>query len=378
CIEISVADSGRGIHPEDLPRVFDRFYQSRQKGALTEGGTGIGLALSRELMKMMEGKIGVESTLEEGSKFWIQLPRKEVLGIVPVETDETVAASEMEVLEDFEVAELAQGNPAGDQKSILIVEDNYSLREYLGMILGNEYPLHIAKNGKIALDWLESRPPDQLPDLILSDIMMPQMDGYQLLTHLKSDERFRRIPVIMLTARAAIEDKLQALRIGVDDYLLKPFQEEELRARIDNLLRHAEDRTKARMAATPSGETTHESETISPSQPIDQASQEDQIWLKKLEDYVAQHLESDLLSVAQIAAEFAVSSSTLQRKIKHLVGLSPIKYIQEHRLNTARELLETRRYNTVAQVAYKVGFKNPKAFTRSFRQRFGTPPSQFF
>lgn len=363
-LEIQVVDSGRGIHPDDLPRVFDRFYQSRQEGALVEGGTGIGLALSRELVKVMGGDIGVESKVGEGSRFWVRLPRKEVLGVY----EEPVQPRQEE--QPFGELRKITGSSAIEspgKKTILIVEDNYSLRDYLSMVLGAEYRLYTSENGQIAFDLLESLPPEQMPDLILSDIMMPEMDGYQLLELLKKSAQYRMIPVVMLTARAAIEDKLKALRIGVDDYLLKPFEEDELLTRISNLLQHAEDRNQF---------SQQEPEATAP--PIPKIANEDQVWLENLEAYIEQNLESDLLSVTEIADEFAMSQSTLQRQLKRLVGLSPIKYIQEHRLNKARILLENRSYNTVAQVAYKVGFKDPKAFTRSFRKRFGKTPSEFF
>ncbi|MCL4112530.1 UNVERIFIED_CONTAM: hypothetical protein GTU68_061037 [Idotea baltica] len=194
--------------------------------------------------------------------------------------------------------------------------------------------------------------------------MMPEMDGYQLLEYLKESPAYNPIPVVMLTARAAVEDKLQALRIGVDDYLLKPFEEEELVVRIQNLLRNAESRANlAKEREAP--------------EVLAGTSKEDMIWLGKFEEYISQILGSDLLTVTHLADEFGMSQSTLLRQLKRLTGLSPTKYIQECRLSKARTHLEEKSYNTIAQVAYEVGFKDAKAFTRSFKQRFGKPPSDF-
>ncbi len=211
--------------------------------------------------------------------------------------------------------------------------------------------------------------PDQIfttPDLILSDLMMPVMDGYQLLEKLKSDDATRHIPVIMLTARAEAEDKIKALRIGVDDYLTKPFDEEELLARIKNLLHNQTVRRQAMTEDLPASEDAA---------PL--LSQPDREWLETFEAYVQKHFSSDILNVLSLANAFAMSESTLLRQLKRLTGLSPLQYVQEVRLTEARRLLETRRYNSIAQVASKVGYDDARTFTRSFKQRFGKRPSEF-
>jgi DNA-binding response OmpR family regulator len=202
------------------------------------------------------------------------------------------------------------------------------------------------------------------PDLILSDLMMPVMDGLQLLEKLKSSDATRHIPVIMLTARAEARDKLKALRIGVDDYMTKPFEEEELLARIKNLLRNQSAR-KQEAPPAPASETARP-----------QVSQEDQQWLEGFEAYVQKHLSSDTLTVSALAGTFAMSDSTLQRQLKRLTGLSPIQYLQEMRLDEGRKLLETRRYNSIGQVAAQVGFQDARSFSRSYKQRFGKLPSE--
>jgi YesN/AraC family two-component response regulator len=194
--------------------------------------------------------------------------------------------------------------------------------------------------------------------------MMPVMDGYQLLEKLKNDDATRHIPVIMLTARAEAQDKLKALRIGVDDYLTKPFDEEELLARIENLLKNSAVR-QTEVAAELKEET-----------PLPTMSQADHEWLETFEAYVQKHFSSDILSVSTLARKFAMSESTLLRLLKRLTGLSPLQYLQEVRLNEARRLLENRRYDSIAQVASMVGYDDTRSFSRSFRQRFGKLPSE--
>jgi YesN/AraC family two-component response regulator len=241
------------------------------------------------------------------------------------------------------------------------------LRDYIRLVLQDKYQVITAEHGQAAWSMLDKNSTDQTfipPDLILSDLMMPVMNGYQLLEKLKSDDTTRHIPVIMLTARAESQDKLHALRIGVDDYLTKPFDEEELLVRIENLLNNQATRHLA----------VREDSPASAAAPL--LSQPDREWLEAFEVYVQKHFSSDTLSVSSLAYTFAMSESTLLRQLKRLTGLSPLQYIQEVRLNEARRLLENRSYNTIAQVASKVGYDDARSFTRSFKQRYGKLPSE--
>ncbi len=195
--------------------------------------------------------------------------------------------------------------------------------------------------------------------------MMPVMDGYQLLEKLKSDDATRHIPVIMLTARAAAKDRLKALRIGVDDYLTKPFEEEELLVRIENLLKNK----AARKMAVPDETVEEKAEVVLPGA--------DQAWLENFEKHVRGNLASDLLTIPQIAHRFAMSESTLLRQLKRLAGLTPIQYLQEMRLDQARHLLENRRFDSISKVAVEVGYSDARSFSRSFSKRFGKSPSEY-
>lgn len=378
-LKLSVADSGRGIHPDDLPHVFDRFYQSKQPNSPTEGGTGIGLALSQEFVKMMDGKIWVNSELGKGATFVVEIPRKEILGMV--DTEKILEIENQERESELVVAPILE-NKFSDKKdrvTILVVEDNYSLREYLQTILSNHFEVLTAENGLVALDILtEAMQAEQqqdesisMPQLIVSDIMMPVMDGFQLLQTVKDRAYFSHLPMIMLTARADIKDKLKALRIGVDDYLLKPFEEDELLVRIQNLLKNYQERVSAAEVFSNENEETKETSEA----PI--ISRENQKWLDKVERILKKELPNSQYSINNLAYDLELSERQLRRRIKQLIGISPAQYLKEIRLHQARELLENKKYNTIAKTAAAVGFQDVRTFSRNFLAHFGKKPSEY-
>ncbi len=378
-LELRVADTGQGIHPDDVANVFDRFYQTNRPEAPAEGGTGIGLALVNEYAQLFGGKAWVESVLGKGSTFYFQFPKKMVAG----------AELEISEKEDEQIADeqiIALSKPAikptkADLPAVLVVEDNPELRDYLRIILEEKYQVITAGNGQVALEVLSHQPtspngggddgntPSALEKigvgLILSDIMMPVMDGYQLLENLKSDDRFRHIPVVMLTARADLRDKLKALRIGVDDYLLKPFEEEELLVRIENLLANSANRGTASAGV--------DEESIEPI-----LSQADADWLFEIEQLAQDGLDKKLLSVNWLSAQANLSERQFRRRLKTVTGYSPLQYIAELRLQKARQLLEIGKYKTIAELAYAMGYNDAPAFSRSFRNQFGKSPSDYF
>ncbi len=371
-IQISVSDTGRGIHPEEQAFIFNRFYQSKHPESTTEGGAGIGLALSKEFALLMNGDIWIESKFRIGSTFFLKFPRKEALGYIPEDrliedkapTFDNLDKNTNQTSDTFN--KFIEGSaPNSNKPHILVVEDNHSLSEYLKIILEDKYEVTIVEHGLAALDFLQTNLQHKYPcDLIISDLMMPEMDGLQLLEVLKSRTYFNHMPIIMLTARADIQDKLKALRFGVDDYLVKPFQEEELLVRIENLLNNASNRKD------------HPQEKNKEESSIPEFSKEDMEWLAEFEAYIIKNLNNSDLAVTDVTDAFAMSKSTLSRQLKKLTGLTPKKYIQEVRLNKARGLLEDRTFNTIAQVAYEVGYLDAKSFTRSFKARFGISPSE--
>lgn len=369
-LHLEVSDSGPGIHPDDLPHVFDPYFQTTRPEKPLEGGTGLGLALCQEYAQLFGGRIAVRNNPEKGASFSLSFPLT-LTEQLPAASTEAVHATDA-VFQPVQPAATerrvaTQGN-AQERPTLLVVEDNAELRDYLSLILRDQYQLVLAADGQEALDYL-------LPDadsaaapcqLILSDLMMPRVDGYQLVERLKSTDATRHLPIIMLTARADARDKLKALRLGVDDYLLKPFDEAELKVRINNLLRNQAIRLATIAEEPPPG-------PAAAAQPLLSATEQE--WLTRFETYVQDNLSSDILSVSLLAQEFAMSESTLHRQLKGLIGLSPGQYLKEARLDQARQFLENRTYQSVEQVANAVGYGDYRSFSRSFKQRYGKLPS---
>ena len=266
-----------------------------------------------------------------------------------------------------------------NQKTILVVEDNRSLREYLRFILQDNYTVLTAENGLVALDILSKDGTDTPSvSLIISDIMMPEMDGFQLLEVLKSRTYFQQIPVIMLTARADIQDKLKALRIGVDDYLLKPFEEEELFARVHNLLTNSALRQSFRAELLENAVYTEGSvsELGIRNYELGQESRET-AWLLDLETVVQKHIGDFDLTADAIADYLAMSRAQFFRRLKTATGLTPNQYLLEVKFNHARQLLEQRKETSVKAAAYSVGMRDVKYFSQQFKERFGKLPSEY-
>jgi signal transduction histidine kinase/DNA-binding response OmpR family regulator len=358
-LEMKVTDSGPGVHQEDIPHLFDRYFQSIRSDVAAAGGTGIGLAICHEYTHLLGGEISVSSTPGEGTAFNVIFPvERAPEGSETYDADEIFSFSADAVPETEDL--VPKRSSDADKPTVLLVEDNPALQAYIRLILDVNYHVVTAMHGQEALEKLYA----ERFDLILSDLMMPVMDGYQLLKALKSDDRTRGLPVIMLTARAELDDKLNSLRIGVDDYITKPFDEQELEARIRNVLQNYAARREA-MADVPA-----EAEGVL------LVSGSDQFWLEKFEQYVHLNYRSDLLSIPEIAHYFSVSESTLLRQLKRLTGLSPVQYIQEVRLTQARIILANQPDHSVADVAMKVGYKDARTFSRSFKNRFGKAPSE--
>ena len=363
-LNIEVKDNGHGIHPGDLHHVFERYFQTNQSDKPAEGGTGIGLALCREFAELMGGTIRVESDQDAGSTFQVMIPIEKV-------TDKSRPTVIYEPSHELEKEDIQQLRPAAvttanhsDKPIILVVEDNPDLAEYIRILLENEYQVVWASNGKEALDKIhgtaDTPQMSPQPDLVLSDLMMPVMDGYQLLQALKTGEDTRHLPVIMLTARADKDERLKALRIGVDDYLTKPFDEDELLAHLSNILSYVAKRNQ----------DVKESD-------LEPLTSEDQVWLAEFEKLVQHHLANETLTVSFLAQEMAMSESSLLRQVKRLTGLTPKQYLQEVRLDAARYFLKKRTYRTIAKVADQVGYSRPRTFSRSFKKRYGKSPQAY-
>lgn len=374
-LRIKVKDNGSGITPYDLPLIFNRFFQSSLPNAPKKGGTGIGLSMALEFTKLMKGRIGVTSTLGKGSTFFFKVPIQigKHLKASPVAPTIPAPSIPKKELLPAAVDFPNQATKTKEPAHLLLVEDNEDLNEYLQIILGDRYQITTAKNGKIAWQLLNNpQPTTRNPDLILSDIMMPEMDGYQLLDKLKGADRFRATPVIMLTALAELTNKLKALRIGVDDYITKPFEEAELIARIDNLLQNS--RLRQEYYQQQKNDSVKQANS---SNATVQHSQAEAEWLETLEAFIKSAMSDFEFTVEDLANQCAMSRRNLERKTKKLIGLTPAQYIQEIRYREARSLLESQTIKNIKEITAKVGLKDLANFSKNFKKRFGRLPSDY-
>lgn len=362
-VEIVVSDTGHGIPDASLPYVFDRFYQVEDAMHSIYEGTGIGLALVKELVELHHGHVSVRSEYGKGTAFSVQLPmgsghldEGEI-----VEVDVGASPQGMVVMEpDSPAVDVTSPASSPDDTTILIVEDNADLRDLIKEQLTGDYAVIEAANGNDGLRLAELH----LPDLIVSDIMMPGMDGYALCSAAKSGEKTNHIPVILLTARAAVENKLEGLEIGADDYLTKPFNPEELKLRVRNLIRgrrQLREKFRSEMLLRPADVTVPSTHKI---------------FLEKVTASIEKHLASEDFSVEMLAEEVGMSRAQLHRKLKALTNKAPNELIRSFRLQRAAELIR-QDAGTLAEIAYQVGFGSQAYFTRCFVEEFGVTPSEF-
>lgn len=356
--QISIKDNGRGMKKNELPYIFDRYYQSEDLDA--EGGFGLGLAICKEYIESLGGTIEVYSDLGKGSTFTICLPNadKDDLSIdeelyqFPISTIPVQSELNKDQIPVFE-----------SKRNLLIVEDNKDFCKFLNILLQENYNLDFVHDGEEALAYLK----ENKPCLIITDWMMPGVDGVSFVKQLKASNTYRYIPVLMLTARNLASDKIKALRVGVDDYLVKPFEEDILKIRINHLLQIVEDDNKSNQNS--SFDTIHIRDQ--------EISIQDQDWLINLETIILPLLNDFDLNIDKIVNLSNESTKQLNNKIKRITGLTSKKYIQELRYWEARRMLEMREYDTVKAVCYSVGFRDSKNFSRKFKERFGKYPSHY-
>ncbi len=360
-IIFEIADTGRGIPEEDLPHIFDRYFQSKNENLVQTSGSGIGLSLCQEFAKLMEGQLTVESTYGEGSTFRLRLPGKKSGQKSRWQKPQTTSPL------PSTVSDQNGSLPPENGARIMVVEDNQEVQDFLRVILETDYKIVTFDDGQAALDFLEASDTIDLPvDFILSDINMPRLDGFGLIEAVKNHQKWQQLPMIMLTARMHERSKLQALRMGVDDYLTKPFSPAELKVRIHNLLENYQNRQayqQSYLKVNPEFEATLSA---------------DQIWLQELEEHSLAALEQQIeLNINYLAEKMAIGQRQLARKVKLLTGLTIGRYIHEIKMQKARHLLEHKAYPTVAEIGYVCGFKSPSYFTKKFNEHFGKTPTSY-
>ena len=365
-LQLKISDTGIGISKENLPKIFDRFFQGDGSSTRQEAGTGIGLTLTKELVEMLGGQIAVESKLGTGTVFIILLPIKLSNNTIKRKQSHQNLDSKVipstnylkEKLQPFLNTNLLQFH---DKKpALLIIEDNKDIVTYINGLLNNKYQIKIARNGQEGIDKALAF----VPDVIISDVMMPQKDGYEVCQYLKNDERTSHIPIILLTAKATTSDRIEGLKGGADAYLIKPFNKEELLIRLKKLIEVRKALQK------------RYSETIrilKPQKPKTEPTLED-VFLQKLIKVILDRLDDPDLAVVHLCRVAKLSNTQVNRKLKALTGKTPSQFIRFIRLQKAMELLQTTDLN-ISEVAYEVGFNNPNYFSRSFSEEFGFPPS---
>jgi len=357
-IEITIEDTGQGITEEDLPFIFDRYYQS-QYTKLSEGGIGIGLAICKEYIQLLSGTIEVQSTPNQGSKFTIQFPKKLAThtSSMPTYRFPELVNSALNILPRLEKGDTKK------EEYVLIVEDNLELSNYLYELLHEKYEVYFATNGEDALQQIDL----QVPIAIITDWMMPIMDGSELIQYLKKSEKLAAIPVLMLTARTDIKEQLSILRIGVDDYLTKPFDATVLKVHLGHLIEQA----RKHLHTSKKDELMNQLKTRALVY-----SEKEQDLLKQLEETIIANLANFDLTLEKIANMIGLSERHLSRKIKQLTKLTASQFVNEIRFREAKRMLVEREYDSVKAIVYSVGFKSEKVFSRNFKKRFGKYPKE--
>jgi signal transduction histidine kinase/CheY-like chemotaxis protein/AraC-like DNA-binding protein len=360
---VSVRDTGTGIPADHLTRVFERFYRADKGRSVTPStGTGIGLALCKELIELHGGTIEVTSDAAQGATFVVTLP----LPAGTADQDATATALDarasgalddtVEATKDTTVDE----EETDDVTTVLVVDDNPDLRAWIRRHIEPAFRVVEAVDGKDGLE----RAREVLPDLVISDVMMPRMDGHELCQALRADVELETTPVILLTAKAESDDRVDGLALGADDYLTKPFEPRELLARVENLI---EGRRRLR-------EQLRRGEILRPRAP--EVPSGDEQFLARVREAVEANLDGEPFGVADLAEALAMSRGHLHRRLTGLLGRSPLEIMRGIRLDRAAQLLRSRAGN-VSEVAYATGFQSVSHFCRSFRERFGCTPAMY-
>lgn len=361
-LEIRIKDNGPGIPKDQLPCIFDRFYRVDHSNAQSIEGSGLGLALTRELVKLLNGTITAKSEYGEGTEFVITLP---VTNNAPfneagelTETDERISTF-MVFHDKKSTATTVKEVVQKDKPLLLIVEDSNDVVRYLLTFLEPEFNVHTAVNGKEGVE----KALELIPDIILSDIMMPEMDGIALLDKVKNDIRTSHIPVVILTAKADITSRLEGIERGADAYIAKPFNKEELVMRLNKLI---ELRKKLQERYSSIG---HFAVTQ------DKEYRLEDSFMQKIREIMFANLSDEMFDIHRLCLAVAMSRAQLYRKFKSITDRTLSEYLRSLRLLKARELLRTSDIN-VSEAAYKTGFKNLSHFSRVFTEEFGVNPSE--
>jgi DNA-binding response OmpR family regulator len=355
-IQIKVNDTGIGITKEKLPHIFDRFFQGDTSRFVDQDGTGIGLSYCKELVTLMKGQISAKSVVELGSEFCVEIPVDLVNPNIKFEELSRVipTITRTSTKDKIIPAALEEGE---SKPLILIIDDSEDVRGYLKNFFEKTYFVECAVDG---MDGYE-KAINLVPDFIVSDILMPRLDGFELCLQLKQDMRTSHIPVLLLTSRSTAESRIEGFENGADDYLAKPFNVYELSVRVASLIENRKRLNKF-----------YSDNKIG--KPKVKYSEREMKFIQKLRNFIETNMSNENLSVDDLSDEASMSSSQLNRKLKALLNLSPNQFIRKHRLHRAKEMLEKRAGN-ISEISYLVGFNSPAYFTKCFSEEFNMVPS---
>ncbi|MCR9098322.1 MAG: response regulator [bacterium] len=364
-VHLELTDTGIGISKDQLPFIFDRFYQAEEPMSPRKAGTGIGLSLVRQLIDLHKGQIEVESHKDKGSRFTVSLPLsegkftdEELSGHSEATKQLSQSNNQSDTLTN---STLPQAVSSSDKEAplVLIVEDNMEIRAFISRQLRPHYNIVEAANG--AEGWEKIL--EHIPDIIISDVIMPKLNGFELCDRVKTDQRSSHIPLVLLTALPEQEKKLQGLKHGADAYLSKPFNQQELQLILANLLRHRNTLQEWFLKKYNPG---HLPEGLAPI---------DQEFISRLNTHIEEHLNDEELGVAQLIKILSVSRTQLFRKLKSITGMSATEYIRDYRLKKAYLLL-SEGDKTVSEIIHTTGFNSRSHFYESFRKKYGASPSE--
>ena len=369
-IRIIVSDTGEGIPPEKLKHLFDRFYVGHYDQQRTIG-TGVGLALTRDLVYLHKGTIDCQSELGKGTVFTVTLPiYKEAFKPEQIDEQHKIDFNiPKNAIIDFKTivpdinADSDDEENDDDNYKVLVVEDNPELLMLMQQLLKSYYRVYIAHNGAEALKIVH----DKEIDLIVSDVMMPEMDGYELTRTIKGDANYNHLPIILLTAKTQEEDEEEGLEAGADEFLTKPFRLKDLKLRIDNIIEN-----RKRMQTEFSQESAEETR-----QKVAKPLTPDEIFLNRVLEFVHQHLADEDYDRDALAADMGASASTLYNKLRSITGMNVSAFIRDYRMKEARRMAEENPNLRVSDLAYSVGFHDPRYFSTCFKKQFGIQPKEF-
>lgn len=365
-LKLKITDDGIGIPLSEQSRIFERFYQVKENEGNKVVGTGIGLSLTKDLVEMLNGSINLKSGEGSGAEFSVVLP---ISNVAPL--TETFSSGQAEdfknVPSEYLIEDLAHGGKGEDGKKLLVVEDNVEIAAYLKTIFKSSFDVIIAGNGIEGL----SKANSEIPDVIISDVNMPEMDGFEMVQKLRSNISTSHIPIILLTAKTTQVDKVEGLKRGADAYLIKPFDEVEVRLRVENLI-------KGRLRLQ-QYYSTKINEGFSIEQLVEEEEETVQVengFILKLRELIQVNISNSEFGVQQLADEMNLSQMQVYRKLKALTGQTSSQFIRSYRLNVAKEMLKNQDLS-ISEIAYEVGFSDPNYFSRTFHKEFGGPPGDF-